>query len=395
MLDELVVQGIEESDSLDYKKELPAQKELARSDFPKDVAAFANAGGGVLVFGVTEESRRATGRLPIEEVTETYERTLRQVAVSAIFPPVFGLELAQVGDYSDRALIVNVPPSLDRPHLVYRNEYFGAPLRNHADTVWMRERQIEQMYRSRFEAWEQVDRAIDELYDEAAAGHDTAERAWLIAVAVPRLPRRGLRPDGDVMRSVIDTARQRGSELAGEWVHPFDAVDYLNPRRGMRRWVLRNMQKSNRMRWKQAWISILDNGSVALAMTVGGYPMSSTGEEAPGCEVSGRSIECCVADLVAVIGEVTRTTGPHGEYDLRLGIEWTGEGPLLITTFDRFNFRLTDDSVPLANFTPLRTSVRPDTGGDDLRRQAYEIALDAVNQGGVQNIQLISSSTAG
>lgn len=53
MLDEAIEAGIEESDGLDWKAERPGEKDLARSDVVKDVAAFANTGGGVLVFGVT------------------------------------------------------------------------------------------------------------------------------------------------------------------------------------------------------------------------------------------------------------------------------------------------------------------------------------------------------
>jgi len=333
MLDELIAQGVEEDDDLDFKKTPPEQRALAQSDVPKDIAAFANSGGGVLVYGMAEEGRKATERVDVGEISEAYERTLRSVAVSHIHPPVFGIDVVNVGAEGQRALVVVVPASLDGPHLIYKNDYFGAPIRNHADTVWMRERQIEQMYRARFDARGRADRAIDDLYEETAAGRDTEERAWLVAVAVPQLPRLGLRPERETIKTVVKaTVDASWSIMENKWVHPFESVDHLNPHRGMRRWLLRNTT-SERMRWCEAWMSVLDDGSVTLAMAVGGYPEpNSGGEHVRGNEVYGKTIEACVLELMLLFTNAAEALGTLGEYDLRLGIEWTGSEPLLITT---------------------------------------------------------------
>jgi hypothetical protein len=54
MIDEAVAQGIAETDDLDWKTRLPPTRGLNESDFPKDIAAMANSGGGVIVYGITE-----------------------------------------------------------------------------------------------------------------------------------------------------------------------------------------------------------------------------------------------------------------------------------------------------------------------------------------------------
>lgn len=51
-----------------------AERALVQSDV-KDIAAFANSGGGLLVFGVTEEQAKATARVDVGRVTESHERT--------------------------------------------------------------------------------------------------------------------------------------------------------------------------------------------------------------------------------------------------------------------------------------------------------------------------------
>lgn len=239
LLDEAVAAGVEESDALDWKSDLPVEKALAKSDVVKDIAAFANSGGGVVVFGVTEDQRRATGRFDVGEVSESYERTLRRVVVSGIQPPVFGLDVVRVGKKGNRALVVVVPPSVEVPHLIYRGEMFGAPVRNHADTEWMRERQLESLYRQRLDARSHSDQAIQSLYDELMAGRDTGRRAWLAVVLYPRVPLVGRQLDRDQARAVIGAAEQLSLKWASRGgTHPLEAVDRLNPRRGMRRWLV-------------------------------------------------------------------------------------------------------------------------------------------------------------
>ena len=143
LLDSAVAAGATESDDLDWKSELPPQKGLPQTDFPKDVAAMANSGGGLIVFGVHESQKAATGRTDVGDFDEGYERSLRSAAITEITPPVFGLNVFRLGSTEgEHAVIVEVPASVDGPHLIHRGDYFGAPVRNDADTVWMKERQI-------------------------------------------------------------------------------------------------------------------------------------------------------------------------------------------------------------------------------------------------------------
>src|SRR5699024_10573333 len=116
-----------------------------------------------------------------------YERTMHSLAITAITPPVFGLKIHKVGSEPTRAVVVEVPASVDGPHLIFRNEYFGAPIRNDADTVWMKERQIEAMYRARFDERRHTTEALDRLYEDAAIGRRT-DTTWMVAVAHPRVP---------------------------------------------------------------------------------------------------------------------------------------------------------------------------------------------------------------
>lgn len=149
------------------------------------------------------------------EISENYERTLRQVAVSGIHPPVFNLDMRRLGEEGQRALVVIVPVSTDVPHLIYRGEYFGAPVRNNADTEWMKERQLESMYRARLEERRNSTDALDHLYREIADGQPRSAPAWFIAAARPRIPRSGQRIDRAQARLILSQTAPVALSFAG------------------------------------------------------------------------------------------------------------------------------------------------------------------------------------
>lgn len=100
MLDRAVEHGLAEGQKLDWKKRFP--EVLRSADFPKDVAAMANSGGGPIVYAVKESDAAATQRADVE-FGEGLERQIRAVAAAAISPPVLGLKIQQIGDAPPRS----------------------------------------------------------------------------------------------------------------------------------------------------------------------------------------------------------------------------------------------------------------------------------------------------
>lgn len=388
LLDAAVTAGVVEANDLDWKAELPPAKGLPQTDFPKDVAAMANSGGGIIVFGVRESQKAAVERVDAGELDEAYERSLRSAAITAISPPVFGLNVHRLGAEGNRAVVVEVPGSIDGPHLIYKNDYFAAPVRNDSDTVWMRERQIEAMYRARFDERRHATEALDSLYGEAATGRDSDKRAWLIAVAHPRIPRLRDRLTREETRAVLTKTVGLALTYAGRGgIHPLENVDRDNPRPGLRRWVAVNTAIGERSVWGEAWMSIHHDGSVTIAAAVGGHRMSSDGYF-EGWQVESAAIECAIADLMALVRTTAEATN-NDEYDVRLGIEWTGEQPLTILTKDNMGFTYDGVSVPLHRYTPVETTVNAIEPALDYYWHVHGLAEDCVNQGGISNLLMI------
>lgn len=387
LLEKAVAAGVEETSDLDWKSELPPAKGLPQTDFPKDIAAMANSGGGVIVYGVHESQKRATERVDVGEFSEVYERSLRSVAMTAITPPVVGLNIHRLETDGNRAVVVEVPASVEGPHLIYRNDYFGAPVRNDSDTVWMKERQIEAMYRSRFEERRHATEALDALSSEASAGRDTDNRAWLVAVAHPRIPHFRDRLTRDEAVTVLEKAKALASNYAAGGTHPLDSVDRRNPRPGLRRWVAVNTASDERWRWKESWASIHHDGSVTLAVVAGGHHVYRA-EYFEGRQVTASAIECAIADFMALI-KATAEAAHNDEYDIRVGINWTGSDPLVILTMDTLGSTYDGVSTPLHRYTPVETTVNAAEPDLDYYWHVHDLARDCVNQGGISNVLMI------
>lgn len=98
------------------------------------------------------------------------------------------------------------------------------------------------------------------------------------------------------------------------------------------------------------------------------------------------ALEGAVADFMHLTRAVGERLG-NTECEVRVGIEWSGADPLIICTTDQFGYPLVESAVPLARFTPI--SVLVDLRADDVafRRDAHRLALDCVNQGGVETVR--------
>jgi hypothetical protein len=170
-------------------------------------------------------------------------------------------------------------------------------------------------------------------------------------------------------------------------VHPLENVDRDNPRSGLRRWVAVNTATEERSVWKEAWMSIHHDGSVTVAAAAGGHRMSSDGYF-DGWQVESVAIECSIADLMALVRTTAEATD-NDEYDVRVGIEWTGEQPLTILTMDNFGYAYDSVSVPLHRYTPVETTVNAIEPPADYYWHVHDLAQDCVNQGGISNVLMI------
>lgn len=94
----LIVAGVEESTTLEYKSEIDITNAKWKSEMAKDVSAMANANGGIIIYGVKEfddeDRRHMPSHITPIDVTKISKETIAQVISTNISPKIKGLDIS-------------------------------------------------------------------------------------------------------------------------------------------------------------------------------------------------------------------------------------------------------------------------------------------------------------
>lgn len=376
--------GVQEGDRLDWKSALPPQKKLAESDLPKDVAAFANAAGGLLIYGVEESDGAATAIGGVSDFNENFERSIRDCVLRAISPPVYNVQIEHLADVEGGkdVVVVTVPQSPEAPHLIRTTGQpgFRVPRRSGRDTRWLTEPELAEVYRLRFARRSAAQQETDSLYERT---YDAGRRrgvAWFVGVARPaQEPWRQPRRRRDEVRTLIEAAKVGVDTTSNLYIGALDDVN-LDARPAMRGWTAPPSRPQGQ---RQASVTVLDDGSVALAASAGGQRAGHDGEQLPPTEMESRALESYVVDLFSLIEEVGRAAGIT-EYDVKIGVEANSDDVLKMWSLS--SGYLFDTGATIERVTPVRATV---SLKEPLRAQLRDVALDLVNQGGVSILHVV------
>ncbi|MBL7487793.1 ATP-binding protein [Frankia sp. AgB1.9] len=137
---------ISEAIDLDFKEAYSDPKDLA-----SDVAALANAVGGLLVYGVAEIETRATA-WPGVTLYEGVQEKAEQIITDRVVPfPDFEVRPVRDPDRPDRGfMLIAVAPSPMAPHAVRSGAALDYPQRVGATTTHLSEHEVVAAYRARF-----------------------------------------------------------------------------------------------------------------------------------------------------------------------------------------------------------------------------------------------------
>lgn len=130
-LERLVATQAQEGPHLDYKRELPAAwDEKAKHRFMADVTAFANAGGGDIVYGMDENQDAEASAIVPQVLASADEevRRLQDFLLNLAEPRLPGTQVqavpVTVGDVGGHAIVIRTPESWAGPHRVKTNQHF-------------------------------------------------------------------------------------------------------------------------------------------------------------------------------------------------------------------------------------------------------------------------------
>lgn len=198
----------DESEFIDFKRKHALLSERGNRDRwrverSKDVAAFANARGGVMIFGVRDANAAepgdrlepfTTGEADPGVLIEDVRRAVREVTA-----PVPGFDVFPVHDHDVETfyLVCVVPPSIAAPHavrvpgdgrggLIYPTRAAGE-----SNTTYLHEFQVAGLYERRARSGEDRRRRAEAVWADGVEVLEVpgAPRVWLAVASVPDLPR--------------------------------------------------------------------------------------------------------------------------------------------------------------------------------------------------------------
>lgn len=116
----LVTNGVRESRSLEFKAKLIWGTESQRKEFLADVSALANGGGGDLILGIEDNDGTASAVVGLDSFDPDKDALkMESVIRDGIAPRIIGIRLRPIDlGNGRRVVIVRVPNSLNRPHMV-------------------------------------------------------------------------------------------------------------------------------------------------------------------------------------------------------------------------------------------------------------------------------------
>lgn len=123
----LIDNNVEESLYLDFKESRALDKsDKKKEEIAKDVSAFANSDGGIIVYGITESNHCAGSLSYVDGETFTKE-WLEQIINSKISERIEGIQIIPVrfdGDLKKSVYVVKIPRSTRAPHMCSDHRYY-------------------------------------------------------------------------------------------------------------------------------------------------------------------------------------------------------------------------------------------------------------------------------
>lgn len=169
----LVSSSSPESSSLEYKRNAYPHTEGGRKEFSKDISAFANRDGGLLIIGVDEVSEDiSVVGVPVELI-DTEIQWLESVSRSGVSPHLFGLKVEKAEISGASVILVDVPRGLERPYEALQNggRFF---VREERSVRPMSREEIRSAVSNQIDLTHSINRFVDERWSALCGGGGAA-----------------------------------------------------------------------------------------------------------------------------------------------------------------------------------------------------------------------------
>jgi len=189
-VEELVRDEVEESFDLEFKGELYGNSDQAKRDLAGDVAALANAAGGIIVIGVAEVNGRAAS-CPGVQVGDAEIRRMRQIVANGV-SPVSDFDITSIPGVRHLSglcfIVIEVPQRPLRPHGVAVNDGYRYPKRSGPMIRYLSEPEVAEAYRQRDFRSQSRLRRLDDVWTDGLSRLNSQEEVYVAVAVVPEIP---------------------------------------------------------------------------------------------------------------------------------------------------------------------------------------------------------------
>jgi len=181
--------GLSEDGDLEFKSEIYGRSDGEKREAALDLACLANAGGGLVVFGLDEDGEGVATALRPDISGGDFLLWLDQIAASRI-SPLLSFSTIRIETEGGSLYLASVPPSMRRPHSVTSGDTLRFPIRAGRHRRYLSESEIADHYGRRFEAVAERSSHLDQLIVEGRTFASRGEERWiwLILALVPDVP---------------------------------------------------------------------------------------------------------------------------------------------------------------------------------------------------------------
>lgn len=396
LLVKAVERSVEETGDLDWKRvAYDSRRPGWDEEAAKDIAAMANSGGVWIVFGIEEDGdKNAASKIAPISWSATDQQRILRAAYAKIGPPVVGLEFHQIecsDEDSGSIVMMRVPDSADAPHFAKKgDDAFVAPRRNGPHTVYMSDREIERGFRERFQHADDQERLLQDRYERACEGLHPEDGVFLAVAAVPYEPVSAQGPSSK-QRVLEYVSNSRVPELYRQ-ANAHSWWDIGEIKKGLRQWVLRSVRSS----WGKCRHCLYDDATVLASYRVtlqgGLYSATRASDEDLRNHCLSEDIEAAVIDFLTLLRSHAQERKAYGGFRIRAGLVGHSKLPIYIRATENGGNRPLDVeySEPISRFQPITTEFDPLADTDELLPIINDLALDLINQGGVQYLQVMA-----
>ncbi|MFE8423775.1 ATP-binding protein [Tenacibaculum sp. ZH5_bin.1] len=137
---------IEESIHIEFKSAgALSKKDGQKKEVSKDVSAFANSDGGIIIYGIEEKNHKAHSFSFIDgnEFTKEWLEQIISSTVNRNIPDLKIFPVRKNGIISSTIYVVQIPSSLEAPHMARDKKYYK---RYNFESVPMEEYEVRQLY---------------------------------------------------------------------------------------------------------------------------------------------------------------------------------------------------------------------------------------------------------